>query len=1029
MTDGDSPFLAIPSSEWLAANQSAFVIADRFPVSPGHALVVPRRSIATWWEATDQERADLLALVDEVKRQLDAELQPDGYNVGFNAGAAAGQTVGHLHIHVIPRYHGDMPDPRGGVRHVIPSKGNYLQPQPEPYALVNGQERLLRDDLLRCLRDPRFDRVDLLVSFVMKSGLEQVHGGLLDALDRGARVRVLTTDYLTVTDADALARLLDLAELHPEVIDTRVFHDPATSFHPKAYLFSSADGAVAATFVGSNNLSASGIGGGIEWAIGADQAAPLLTAFERLWADPRSQQLTHELLAEYRLRWQPAVHTAGVVVEPPAKPPAPRPVQREALTALEQTRLEGFRRGLVVMATGLGKTWLAAFDTARPQFRRVLFVAHREEILRQSLEVFRQVQPDADLGLYYGGAKQSGARIVFAGVQALAGNLDQFDSDQFDYIVIDEFHHAAARSYRRVIDHFQPGFMLGLTATPNRMDSADLLALCSDNLVYECPLTEGIERGDLSPFRYFGIADDVDYAPIPWRGGRFDPAALTQAVETQERAQHALDVWRDKGGGRTLAFCVTVTHADFMAEFFRSNGVTAVAVHSGPTSAPRAGSVERLRAGELQVICTVDMFNEGLDVPEIDAVLMLRPTESPVVFLQQLGRGLRRNDGKDALTAIDFIGNHRSFLVKPRTLLALGTGHPAGTDKVLRAMRTGDFGLPAGCSATYDVELVDILRAVTRVGARSAMEDYCRSYADEHGYRPSAVQAYESGYNPSSARARYGHWFAFLDDLELLTEQEREVARRHGDVLAGIEKEPITKSYKLVTLQALLQLGTLRTGADVAEIAWTAQQIVTGDPRLVADTRSAEMPDPSSVDAEAWREYWLNWPLAAWAGRLRGSSTGWFRIDGRRFVPTFRVATDVAETFDAMVEELVDYRLARYLFTKGSRLEEAFRLKVIQTRGRPILMLDRNHNRELPEGETPFVADGVVYTGNFAKIALNVAHRAGQPDNALADLLRSWFGADAGQPGTVQYVELVPGQPHWHMRPASPAASRDETVS
>ncbi len=277
-------------------------------------------------------------------------------------------------------------------------------------------------------------------------------------------------------------------------------------------------------------------------------------------------------------------------------------------------------------------------------------------------------------------------------------------------------------------------------------------------------------------------------------------------------------------------------------------------------------------------------------------------------------------------------------------------------------MRTGDFGLPAGCSAIYDVELVDILRAVTRVGARSAMEDYCRSYADEHGYRPSAVQAYESGYNPSSARARYGHWFAFLDDLELLTEQEREVARRHGDVLAGIEKEPITKSYKLVTLQALLQLGTLRTGADVAEIAWTAQQIVTGDPRLVADTRSAEMPDPSSVDAEAWREYWLNWPLAAWAGRLRGSSTGWFRIDGRRFVPTFRVATDVAETFDAMVEELVDYRLARYLFTKGSRLEEAFRLKVIQTRGRPILMLDRNHNRELPEGETPFVADGVVYT-------------------------------------------------------------------
>ncbi len=571
--------------------------------------------------------------------------------------------------------------------------------------------------------------------------------------------------------------------------------------------------------------------------------------------------------------------------------------------------------------------------------------------------------------------------------------------------------------------------MLGLTATPNRMDSADLLALCSDNLVYECPLTEGIERGDLSPFRYFGIADDVDYAPIQWRGGRFDPTVLTQAVETRERAQHALDVWRDKGGGRTLAFCVTVSHADFMAEFFRSNGVAAAAVHSGPTSAPRAGSVEQLRAGELQVICTVNMFNEGLDVPEIDTVLMLRPTESPVVFLQQLGRGLRRSDGKDSLTAIDFIGNHRSFLVKPRTLLAVSTGCQVGTDKVLRAMRTGDFGLPPGCSATYDVELVNILRAVTRVGARSALEDYCQSYADEHGYPPSAVQAYEAGYNPSSARARYGHWFAFLDDLELLPEHKREVARRHGDVLAGIEKEAITKSYKLVTLQALVQLGALRAGADVAEIAWTAHQIVTGDPRLVADTRSTEMPDPSSVDAETWREYWLNWPLAAWAGRLRGATNGWFRIDGRRFAPAFQVSAGVSDTFDAMVEELVDYRLARYLFTKASPLEEAFRLKVIQAHGRPILVLNRDHNRELPEGETAFVADGVVYTGNFAKIALNVAHRGEQPDNVLADLLRSWFGAEAGQPGTVQYVELVPGETHWHMRPASPAASRDETVS
>jgi hypothetical protein len=468
-----------------------------------------------------------------------------------------------------------------------------------------------------------------------------------------------------------------------------------------------------------------------------------------------------------------------------------------------------------------------------------------------------------------------------------------------------------------------------------------------------------------------------------------------------------------------------------MAEFFRRNGVAAVAVHSEPASAPRARSVEQLRAGELQVICTVDVFNEGLDVPEVDTILMLRPTESPVVFLQQLGRGLRRSDGKDSLTVIDFIGNHRSFLIKPRTLLSLGAGRHVGqvsTSKVLRAMRNGEFGLPAGCSATYDIALVDILRAITRVGARSALEDYCRSYADERGHRASAVQVYGAGYNPSSARARHGHWFAFLDQLGLLNEPEREVVRRHGDVLAGFEKEAITKSYKLVTLQALLQLGALRTGADVAEIAWAAQRIVSGDPRLVANSRSADMPDPASVDADTWRDYWLKWPLAAWAGRLRGASSGWFRIDGRRFVPTFRVAADVGETFAALVDELVDYRLARYLFTRESQLEDAVRLKVIQASGRPILMLDRDHNRGLPEGETRFVADDIVYTGNFAKIALNVAHRAGQSGNVLGDLLRSWFGADAGQPGTAQFVELVPGEQHWHMRASSRSGSRSEST-
>lgn len=400
-----------------------------------------------------------------------------------------------------------------------------------------------------------------------------------------------------------------------------------------------------------------------------------MAGFDRLWHDVRSHSLTHGLLREYRSRWRPERPAQPEVEpEPAARPPAPRSVQREALDALEQTRFAGHDSGLVVMATGLGKTWLAAFDTARRKFRRILFVAHRDEILRQSRDVFRAVQPDADLGLFSGGKKNPGPRILFASVQTLARRLDAFDPEEFDYVVVDEFHHASARTYRRLIDHFRPEFLLGLTATPERLDGADLLALCGDNLVFESNLVEGIERGDLAPFTNFGITDVVDYTPIPWRNGRFDPEVLTDAVATRARAQQALDEWRARGAGPTLGFCVTVRHADFMAEFFRQAGVSAAAVHTGPTSAPRRRAVDDLRDGHLEVLFSVDVFNEGLDVPEIATVLMLRPTESPVVFLQQLGRGLRCTPEKEALVVVDLIGNHRSFLLKPRTLLGAATG-------------------------------------------------------------------------------------------------------------------------------------------------------------------------------------------------------------------------------------------------------------------------------------------------------------------------------------------------------------------
>ena len=296
-----------------------------------------------------------------------------------------------------------------------------------------------------------------------------------------------------------------------------------------------------------------------------------------------------------------------------------------------------------MLATGLGKTWLAGFDCDRPEFNRILFVAHREEILDQAVAVFRRVMPNAHFGRLVAEIREIDADLLFASVQTLGrtNHLSGFRPNHFDYIVIDKFHHAAAATYRQIIEYFVPKFLLGLTATPDRTDGADLLGLCQENLVFQADMPDGIGGGHLCPFHYFGVPDEVDYANIPWRNAQFDLNELTAAVATEARAAKALEQFRKLGGKRCIAFCCSQRHADFMADFFVREGVAAVAVHSGPGSAPRATSLEQLRAGELQVVFAVDMFNEGVDVPTIDTVLMLRPTKSTIIWLQQLGRGLR----------------------------------------------------------------------------------------------------------------------------------------------------------------------------------------------------------------------------------------------------------------------------------------------------------------------------------------------------------------------------------------------------
>jgi superfamily II DNA or RNA helicase/diadenosine tetraphosphate (Ap4A) HIT family hydrolase/HKD family nuclease len=1040
-TSGACPFCSPPPQRIFLEGRHAIGMWDAFPVSPGHALLIPRRHVATWFDASPEEKSALIEFIDRAKELIDKRHSPDGYNIGINAGAAAGQTIFHLHVHVIPRYHGDLPDPRGGVRHVIPGRGNYLVDgvadaagsyrEELPKLLVTGGEDPLRLHLAHHLA--RAEKVDVVVAFVKPSGLEELWSDLTEALERGAQLRILTGDYLGITDPDALVKILDLKECAGRRVALRVFNTAPGSpllpraFHPKAYVFGHRNGSGAA-FVGSSNLSRSALSDGVEWnyqIIASRDAAgfrAICRAYDQLFADPATTELTPEWIDKYRVR-RPALQRTATVAgeipleipnEPPAEVPEPHGVQREALEKLEEARVSGATKGLVVLATGLGKTWLSAFDSA--QFGRVLFVAHREEILNQALETYRNIRPGEYLGTYHGTEQHPEARVIFASVQTLSrkNHLERFAPDHFDYIVVDEFHHASAATYRRLIHYFQPKFLLGLTATPERSDGGDLLDLCDGNLIYRCDLPEGIRRGLLCPFSYYGVPDEVDYTNIPWRSTRFDEEKLTSAVATHSRARNALEQLEARGGKRTVAFCVSQRHANFMAGFFSDNGKRAVAVHSGAGSASRAESLRQLQAGELDVVCAVDMFNEGVDLPELDTIMMLRPTESKILWLQQFGRGLRKGNAAKRLTVIDYIGNHRTFLLKPRTLFDLPS-HDSAIQNLLEQLRAGTAKLPPGCEVTYDLEAIEILRNLLRTGRSpaEALRAYVNDFRDLHGVRPTALEAYRDQYNPRAARANFGSWFKFLESVGLL-EVNEVAARTAGEgILEALEITPMAKSFKMVVLLAMLN-------EDAFSNALSIDALVTAVRRFAKDHASvrADFGDAIETDAKL-RSHLESNPIKAWTGGAGTGGKPYFAYTDGVFSSLVEIGDEQRPAIQIMIREIAEWRLAEYLDRPTTPTEEGCVIKVNHSGGRPILFpLNRNVHTDLPRGWTDVMARGQLHTANFVERAVNVVRRAGSEDNVIASLLRGWFGPDAGAPGTRHHVRLRRGDAgEWTLEP------------
>jgi superfamily II DNA or RNA helicase/HKD family nuclease len=1037
LTNG-CPLCHIASDRLFLLTADVIGVWDAFPVSPGHALLVTKRHVATWYEATREERAALAEATESARQEIVKRYKPQGFNIGINAGEAAGQTVFHLHVHVIPRYSGDVPNPRGGVRGVVPSRRDYslastptaLPPSDEscPKLIQGGADEPFLPHLERHLAEAQ--AVDIAVAFTLGRGVELLFPHLEDFLARGGTLRFLTGDYRDCTEPAALLRLLDLqgdAELRVFVASkapVELSFELHRAFHPKSYILCRADGSGVA-FVGSSNVSESALRHGVEWNYGvssdsdAQGFAEIRDKFEELFHSSATEALTIDWIEEYSKRHVALGRLNPVMpVENEAEPlevRSPHEIQEEALAALEVTRAEGNRAGLVVLATGLGKTWLSAFDTMRPEFRRVLFVAHREEILGQAKNTFRQIRPDARLGLYMGSTRDEYAEILFASIQTLGRreHLNRFARDAFDYIVIDEFHHAAAASYRGLIEHFEPQFLLGLTATPERTDGGNLLALCQENLVYRADLREGINRGLLAPFHYFGVPDDVDYNNIPWRSNRFDEEALTNAVATQRRAQNALDQLRKRGGKRTLAFCVSTRHADFMAEFFQQSGLRAVAVHSGSSSAPRALSLEHLASSEIDIVCAVDMFNEGVDVPELDTVLMLRPTGSRLLWLQQLGRGLRKAAGKTHLNVIDYIGNHRTFLIKPQTLFDL----PSGRQEMLAFLdqyRAQTLELPAGCEVTYDLEAVEILSKLVQLqpGRGDVLRRYYEDFREVNGVRPMAAEVFHDGYNPHRVRAEHKSWLGFVRSMGDLSAEGRAVLDAHDRFFSSLDSTDMVKSYKMVVLLAMLNADSIPGEIGIDHLVEKVSQVASRTAALRADFGGA-IDDPRLM-----KELLETNPINAWVGGRGTGGVSYFRYSAGVFSCAVIPKNMLRPAFQEMVRELVEWRLAEYLSRVQRAETDDITCKVSHSNGRPILFLpDRARHPGLPSGEAVIVIDGEPYLLDFVKIAVNMARKTRDGSNELPRILRGWFGADAGLPGTRNAVVLRKHEGDWLLAP------------
>ena len=741
--------------------------------------------------------------------------------------------------------------------------------------------------------------IDIIVSFLMESGVKLLQKDLEDIKDKNIPIRILTGNYLNITQPSALYLLKDILG---DKVDLRFYNDTKRSFHPKAYIFEKNESGE--IFIGSSNLSRSALTSGIEWNYRIDKTTSeedynyFKSMFEDLFLN-ESIIVNDQELERYSKSWKrPKVFSQIEENKEDINYSyaedsnitslfEPRGAQIEALYELNKTRLEGNDRALVVAATGIGKTYLAAFDSRN--FNRVLFIAHREEILKQAYESFKNIRIDKfnnqqevinkvaegvsatknnynedgyNMGFFMNSTKDTDKDIVFASVQCLGKesylNEQYFSRDYFDYIVVDEFHHAISKNYQNIINYFTPKFMLGLTATPDRLDNKDVFSICDYNTVYEATLKTAIDKGWLVPFRYYGIYDEsVNYEDVEFKNGKYNEKQLEEALSINKRAELILNHYKKYKSSSALGFCTSKHHAEFMAKYFNEQGISACAVYSGSEgkfNEERNTALSKLRKGEIKVIFSVDMFNEGLDVKSIDMVMFLRPTESPTVFLQQLGRGLRKDKNKKYLNVLDFIGNYKKANLVPYLL----------TGQSKKITNTSGFipneeDYPEDCFVDFDFRLVDIFEKMNKANQKLEdfiLEEYFK-IKEDLGHIPSRVEMFtymdDDLYINMKKKSKvniFKDYTKFLNHNNEVNEKESSLVNTFAhDFIKFIENTSMSKTYKIPVFLAFYNNGKMKLEIDDEDLYRTFKEFYSKGSNKVDMLK-----DKSTAKFETWEK-------------------------------------------------------------------------------------------------------------------------------------------------------------------------------